>query len=295
MPAALKFITKELENAFNLNTSLGETSKRIYTSVYKRFLHLSDFTKMTDLSEDNIIKIIDVESIPPKSRQSLLDAAILVRRHNNASFEKLINYKMVLKKLVEKDKFEKNEILKDELSDKSVIELYIKTLFNEKNYVSYIVNYLLLSCGVRNLDLNLLITRDKNVTKSGFQSSINYLYVTSSYVMFIRNNYKTYKTYGQKRIKISRINFVHACNELLGGEFEKPLLTLQNGDEISEDSIGRVIQDMTYEKQGEGKYFKINIMDAKKDNNIRRIRELSNNRGTSLEEIFNSYDIDNKN
>tara|TARA_A100001201_G_scaffold142457_1_gene140724 strand:+ start:2767 stop:3651 length:885 start_codon:yes stop_codon:yes gene_type:complete len=290
-----KPITKELEKAFDSNTSLGESSKRIYTSVYKRFLNLSDYTKFTDLSEENIIKIITDDSIPPKSRESLLDVAILVRKYNNASFQKLVNHRDSLKQIIQKNKLVKNEKLKGELPDKSVLELYIKTLYNEKNYVPYIVNYLLLNFGVRNLDLNLLITRDKNVSLIGFQSSINYLYVTSSTVMYIRNNYKTYRTYGQKKIKITTKNFVKACNELLGGEFDKPLLTLKNGDEISEDSIGRVIQEMTYDKLGEGKYFKINIVDAKSDNNIKKIRELSNNRGTALETVFSEYDIDNKN
>jgi len=292
----LKPITKELEHAFNVKETLGDNSKRIYRSVYRRFLNLSDHTKVLDMSEANIIKLINDDTIPPKSQESLLDVVILVRKANNASYEKILKYKITqLKKSIDLRKLEKNEKLKSELPDKLQIERYIKTLYNDKNYVSYIVNYLLLNYGVRNLDLNLIITSDKDVTLNGNKSYVNYLYVTSSYVIYIRNNYKTYKTYGQKKIKITKGDFVKSCRELLSDNYDIPLLTLKNGDEISEDSIGRVIQEMTYNELGETLYFKINVVDAKQSNNIKRIRDLSNHRGSSLEVIFAEYDIDNKN
>jgi len=292
----LKPITKELENAFNINETLGDSSKMIYRSVYRRFLNLSDHTKLLDMSEANIIKLVNNDRIPPKSQESLLDVAVLVRRANNASYEKILKYKTIqLKKSIDKHKLEKNEKLKDELPDKKQIERYIKTLLNNKDYVSYIVNYLLLTYGVRNLDLNLILTSDKDVTLKGHNSEINYLYVTSTYVMFIRNNYKTYKKYGQKKIKIIKKSFVNACTQLLSDNYDTPLLKLKNGDPISEESIGRVIQEMTYNNIGEGMYFKVNIADSKKSNNIKRIRDLSNHRGTALETVFQEYDIDNKN
>jgi len=292
----LKPITKELENAFNINETLGDSSKMIYRSVYRRFLNLSDHTKLLDMSEANIIKLVNNDRIPPKSQESLLDVAVLVRRANNASYEKILKYKTIqLKKSIDKHKLEKNEKLKDELPDKKQIERYIKTLLNNKDYVSYIVNYLLLTYGVRNLDLNLILTSDKDVTLKGHKSEINYLYVTSTYVMFIRNNYKTYKKYGQKKIKIIKKSFLNACTQLLGDNYDTPLLKLKNGDPISEESIGRVVQEMTYNNIGEGIYFKVNIADSKKSNNIKRIRDLSNHRGTALETIFAEYDIDNKN
>ncbi len=292
----LKPITKELEQAFNINEKLGDSSKVIYRSVYRRFLNLSDHTKLLDMSEANIIKLVNDDSIPPKSQESLLDVAVLVRKANNASYEKILKYKTIqLKKSIEKRKFEKNEKLKDELPEKKQIERYIKTLENNKDYVSYIVNYLLLNYGVRNLDLNLIITSDRDVTTKAHKSQINYLYVTSTYVIYIRNNYKTYQTYGQKKLKIIKKSFLNACKQLLGDNYDTPLLKLKNGDPISEESIGRVIQEMTYNNIGESMYFKINIADSKKANNIKRIRDLSNHRGSALETVFAEYDIDNKN
>lgn len=291
-----KFIPKELQHAFDTNDTLGDNSKRIYRSVYRRFLNLSDFTKALDMSENKILKLIHDENIPPKSQESLLDVIIFVRRANDASYDRLMKFKRnQLKKSIDIHKFQKNEILKDELPEKKHLEQYIKVLYNKKQYTEYIVNYLLLNYGVRNLDVNLIITTDKDVTKNGYKSKMNYLYVNKSYVTFIRNNYKTVNTYGQIKLRITKKNFVTACAEILDQNYDIPLLTLKNGSEISEESVGRVVQDMTFNKIGEGMYMKVNILDAKQSNNIKRIRELSASRGTSLEEIFNSYDIDNKN
>jgi len=289
-------IGKELQHAFDMNELLKENSKMIYRSVYRRFIRMSDATKITDMSEANIIKVVNQEDIPPKSQESLLDVAILVRKAHDASYEKLLRFKTVqLKKTMDSRKLEKNEKLKGELPDKSQLDLYLKTLYNDKNYVAYIVNFLLLNYGVRNMDLNLIMTSDKGVILKSNKSKSNYLYITTAYVVYLRNNYKTYSTYGSKRIRIVKKSFLNACKQLLGDNYDVPLLKLKNGDEISEGSVGRVVQSMTYDGLGEGRYFKSLIVDAKKTKNIKRIRELADHRGTDVEEVFNSYDIDNQN
>ncbi len=284
----------ELEHAFQLNETLGESSKRIYRSVYKRLIELTDYTKIRDVSELVIIKAVDKDSIPPKSQESLIDVAILIRKFNNVGYEKLFKFKhSKIKKRIDIYKLEKNINLKEILPSKQTLERYTKTLYNDSKYVEYIVNYLLVNFGVRNKDLNLIITSDKDVMAKNAINKNNYLYVTVKYVVFIRNDYKTYDTYGQKKTRIVKRPFLSACLNLLGDNYDVPLLTLKNGDEISEESVGRVIQSMTYNELGEGNYMKINVLDAKESNNIKRIRELSANRGTAIETIFAEYDIDN--
>jgi len=63
---------------------------------------------------------------------------------------------------------------------------------------------------------------------------------------------------------------------------------------VSEDSVGKIIQRKTFKSLGEGKYYKINILDAKKNNNLKRIRELAKTRGHSLDTLFKDYDIQDK-
>lgn len=283
----------ELDNVLSTATTLGEKTKATYTSTYKRLMRLTGGKALLNMSEKSIIADIDVEGIPPNSKELLTTVSIVIRRQNNASFERLINFRdNTLKKRIHERKLAKNLELKDELPTKDVLEIYMKKLYIEKDYTGYVINFLLLNFGVRNMDLHCLITTDKEVTlKSNENSKINYLYVTKKYVMYIRNNYKTFATYGRKTNKIERRPFVIACNALLQDHFDVPLLKLDSGEAVSEKSINKVVQRRTYNELGEGKIFKINILDAKKARNIKRIRELAASRGTSIETVFRQYDI----
>jgi len=287
----------EFENTLSKITNLSESTKGTYISMYKRLMKLTENTPILNMSEQSIINAINIESIPPNSQNSLFTIALVIRRNNNASYEKLVKFRdnTLIKKIHER-KLEKNLVLKDELPSKKVLDTYLKKLYLEKDYVGYIINFLLLNYGVRNKDLNCIITADKEVTfLANKKSKLNYLYVTKKYVLYIRRDYKTYDTYGEKKHKIERRPFVESCLNLLDHNYDVPLLRLSSGEPISEESVNKIVQRKTYNELGEGKYFKINIMDAKKDRNIKRIRDLSASRGTSLETVFREYDIDNEN
>ena len=59
----------------------------------------------------------------------------------------------------------------------------------------------------------------------------------------------------------------------------------------NKSSIAYYIIKATYKQLGEGKYVKIIINHFRK--NLDKLKEISENRGTSLNEILKSYDIDN--
>ena len=145
----------------------------------------------------------------------------------------------------------------------------------------------MLRYGVRNKDLNLILTKNKDVISVGDKSKVNYLYITQKYVYFVRNDYKTFETYGKQKHRLEKSQFNRAVKAVLGDEYEKPLL----GQGVSEDSVSKIIQRNTYNELGEGKYFKIQLRDLKKQGNIKRIRELAKSRGTDLETVFQEYDI----
>ncbi len=284
-------LTKTLTN---LDGS-SKTSKGVYRSLYKRLMGLSGDKKLLDMSETNIIKLFDDESIPPKSQEALANVAAMIRNNNGASHSKINKFKdTTIKKRILAYKMEKNKALKDTLPDKKELDNYLKSLFVDKDYVGYIINFLLLNYGVRNKDLNCIITGDSDVIFKGHDTKHNYLYVTFRYVFYVRNDYKTYETYGRKVLKIERRPFQTACKALLDGNYDIPLLKLKNDEPISEDSVGKIVQRHTYNELGEGKYMKILVMAAKKDGNIKRIEELSKSRGTAIETILTEYDIDNQ-
>lgn len=285
----------ELEKALSTLDAAGKKSKSIYKSLYKRLMRLSGDKKLLDMSETKIIKLFDDESIPPKSQESLANVAFIVRKKNDASYSKITKFRdTTIKKRIFAYKMEKNKVLKDTLPEKKVLDSYLKSLSTDKDYVGYIINFLLLNYGVRNKDLNCIITGDSDVMLKAHDAKLNYLYVTHKYVVYIRNDYKTFETYGKKAIKIERRAFQTACKALLDGNYDIPLLKLKNDEPISEDSVGKIVQRHTFNELGEGSYMKILIMAAKKDGNIKRIQELSKSRGTDFETILSHYDVDNQ-
>ncbi len=282
----------ELEQAIKINDSIGDATKRTYKSMYKRLMKLSDDEPISNMSEDRIIKTINQDGIPPQSKNALLSVALYIRKSKGLKSDKIIKYRdttLFKDKLAYKE--QKNKILEEELPNLEKLEDYTKTLYKNEQYVPYIVNFLMLRFGLRNKDLNLVITKNQDVTFVKDKSSVNYLYVTKKYVTYVRNDYKTHSTYGKQKHRIEKSHFTRAVKAVLGDDYEKPLLKLPDGDGVSEDSVSKIIQRFTYNGLGEGKYFKIQIQDLKQQGNIRRIRELSKSRGTDLEVVFSEYDI----
>jgi len=282
----------ELEQAIKINDSIGDATKRTYKSMYKRLMKLSDDEPISNMSEDRIIKTINQDGIPPQSKNALLSVALYIRKSKGLKSDKIIKYRdttLFKDKLAYKE--QKNKILEEELPNLEKLEDYTKTLYKNEQYVPYIVNFLMLRFGLRNKDLNLVITKNQDVTFVKDKSIVNYLYVTKKYVTYVRNDYKTHSTYGKQKHRIEKSHFTRAVKAVLGDDYEKPLLKLPDGDGVSEDSVSKIIQRFTYNGLGEGKYFKIQIQDLKQQGNIRRIRELSKSRGTELSTIFQEYDI----
>ncbi len=255
-------------------------------------MKLTDNEPILNISQDRIIKTIHRDDIPPQSQNSLISVILTIRNSKDLKNDKLIKFRdttLFQEKLAYKEK--KNKVLEEELPSLETIEDYTKSLFKKEQYVAYIVNFLMLRFGLRNKDLNLVITNNQDVNYVSDKSNINYLYVTKRYIVYIRNDYKTHATYGKQKHKIEKSQFTRAVKAVLGDDYEKPLFQLADGDGVSEDSVSKIVQRFTYNNLGEGKYFKIQIQDLKKQANIRRIRELSKSRGTDLETLFQEYDI----
>jgi hypothetical protein len=66
--------------------------------------------------------------------------------------------------------------------------------------IDYVLFYILINYGVRNLDL-IINLQDDNGNE-------NYMYVNEKSIRYVRNNYKTYKQYGTKKISIKNPRFI---------------------------------------------------------------------------------------
>ena len=131
------------------------------------------------------------------------------------------------------------------------------------------------------MDLNLVLIADKKLA----DNSTNYIYKTNKYLLYVRNDYKTRDRYGVKKIKIYNSKMMKAFTELLKDGTEHNLITVQS-------NVNKFIQDRTYNSIGEGRYVKVVLNEYYKNGNLDGFKQVSNNRGTSLDVLYNDYNIE---
>jgi len=139
----------------------------------------------------------------------------------------------------------------------------------------YIICYILLHYGVRNKDINITFTslkRDTNKEK-------NWIWIKPrGKCIYIINDYKTAGVYGSKIIEIDDKEFNRAIR-MFYRTGERDLIPIQD--------YGHFIQQATYNKLGEIKYFKVLV--AEFWNDKQKLQSLSATRGTNIDTILNNY------
>ena len=285
----------EYEKFMNSIKEKSDATKKQYRIQYNKLFKLTE-KPIGETSEKKIIEILD--NIDNKNNsQALLNIAFLIRKMEGLSVTQLEKRRKQDKnKLVESVK-EKNVELKENLPSYSDIVEYMNYLYDKSEWTDYIINYLLINLQVRNQDLDFtIVSRKKDAT----DSKTNYMWLqnTKGKATFIRNVYKTATInapdgtnhgYGQKVNNITDKKFIVALRRVLGCQKSG----LDCGVFIpTKSAIAYHLQKATYKQLGEGKYFKIIVNHFR--NNIDKLKEISENRGTDLKTILNSYDIEKK-
>jgi len=272
----------------------SEATKKQYRIQYNKLFKLVE-KPIGETSEKKILGILD-EIDNKNNSQALLNIALLVRKMEGLSVVQLEKKRKQDKdKLIEAVK-EKNVELKENLpSYKDIVE-YMDYLYDKGEWTDFIINYLLIYLQVRNQDLDFTIVSRK---RDASDKNKNYMWLQNSKgkATFIRNVYKTAVIhapdgehgYGQKVNNITDKRFIIALRRVLGCQKSG----LDCGTFIpTKSAIAFHIAKATYKQIGEGKYFKIVVNHFR--NNIDKLKEISNNRGTDLKTILTSYDINMK-
>ena len=271
---------------------VSDNTKNNYTSYYNRLLKKLGTDTVIENSNRVIIDTLNSSEILPNSIKTFITVVIRIKRNANVNVDSLISYRNgKLSKEINKYDSDKKIELNKILPSYDEIKKYMNNLLNQDKFRDYIINYLLINYGVRNLDCDLLITTDKSVTLKRYIAKENYLYVTPRYIIYQRNNYKASSVYGRKSYKIVNLSFRNSVNFMLGNKKECRLLFGCEGNTYNEKQIGNIVLNSTFNKIGESSYFKILIKHYQLENNIDMIRFLSNSRGTDLNTIFKYHNI----
>jgi len=267
----------ELEQSFQ-NKQISENTKRNYMYAYNKLMNMTNNELISNLTDTRIVKMMKEIDIPPMSKNGMISVAINILKSYNKPIKALEKYREQIVKVHYNNK-QNDTITADRLVSIKQLKDYTKQLYKDRKYIDFIINYIMINYGVRNMDLDLIIVKDK----SQVNDTDNFIYATTKYVVVVINKYKTASTYGKKRFTIYNNDLIRAVNNLLGDNNELKL--------INAVDINAYIQSRTLNNMGEGLVFKSIIAELAKQNKIDKIRELSKHRGSNVDTIFKDYHI----
>tara|TARA_R100000697_G_C5463633_1_gene200372 strand:- start:1326 stop:2222 length:897 start_codon:yes stop_codon:yes gene_type:complete len=275
-----KKTNKELLLAF-----IDSVKNKLSPQTQKTYLQISNTLPISILTtQSTIIKKLNELYNNPNTKALYLNMIILVRRHNQEETDKLIKFRNSLRDDIIKIRKEKMSETKNDLP--SYDELLGK--LNEMSGVNYIINYLFVKYGLRNKDVNLKVVSKLPKDKE----DENYLVYNKNKAVLDINDYKTDKTFGNKSIIITDKRFIQELKDLKldDGEY---LIKKKNGDKLKMSSFNERILNMSIDKMGEAKIFKVLIAHLLDKKDFKKIEELVASRGTSISTIMKSYNIYN--
>ena len=257
---------------------------------------ISDQTKKTYLqtaktlpfnittSQPTIIKKLKELYNNPNTLSLYLNMIILVRRHLNLEHEKLIKLRNDLRDAIIKLRKENMTSTKSELPNYNEINEKL----NELVGIRYILNYLLITYGLRNKDINLLYVNKLPSNKE----DENYLVQTKNSIKLDINDYKTDNTFGNKSITITDKKFKDELNKL-NLKDNTYILPKRDGSKLKVNSFNDKVLSLTIDGLGETKIFKILVKHLLDKKDFNKLEDLVNSRGTSLSTIMKSYNVYN--
>jgi len=284
--------SKEFDDFRASYSTKSKVTQGVYDSMYRKLRALLQDEDIASVSQRRVIEV--AESVDNRNtQQALINIAYLIRKKEGMAINELETFRKKNQKLLEEKLFEANDNLIKKLPSYTTLVDYINDLLKAKKYIQYVINYLLVYYQVRNADLEFDFVLLKKDTKDDTK---NYMWYNARMkrVHYIRNVYKTAKIvkpdgtttgYGQKINIIDDPVFVKVLRILAKEQrkADKPIVFIPNSDNYH-------IKKVTYEGLGEGNIFKIVVNKFRTDPNM--LKQISNNRGTDINTILQSYDIE---
>ena len=285
----------ELETFRKTFANKSKVTNNVYNSNYKKLREMLGDVDIASVSQQKVIELAKTLD-NRNSQQSLINIAYLIRKNEGMAIHELETFRKKNQSVIKDKVYESNTNLMDSLPSYNTIVDFTNDLLKDEKYVHYVINYLLINCQVRNADLIFDFVLFKRDTKD---TSKNYLWYSSKSktVHYIRNVYKTAKIvkpdgtttgYGQKVIKITDPKFIKVMKIFVNYQKkeQKPVVFFPNSD------AGYYVRKMTYNNLGETAYFKIVVNNFRNDANM--LKQISYNRGTDINTILESYDIESE-
>lgn len=276
------------------NLPVKESSKKIYKYAYKKLqsINFAFFTDDVDVLKNKFS--MNQNFITPNQKLLCLNLIIVLYKKKEINIDSFLNYRTELTKKNTEYKYSKLKEKKKELIgiDYKRLKLELKNVYDliENNgfnifdkidkarYIKYIINFLFLNFCCRNADVNVKILKEDD-------GEGNRLIINKENVMFIRRDYKTFKTYGQKNNKIKNEKFLKVIQHYYKKYPDDYLITQDKHTlfnqlrkylilELKENEICKLVIDYHY-----------------KNEDTAKIRKIGEYRGTSIPVLEQNYNL----
>jgi hypothetical protein len=276
-----------------INEGMMPSSQKTYKNSYLKLrdvLGLADKRKRVKnvfLLDDILIKLNDIPN--PNTRYSVFK--IVVKLFPEKQYEDTIaNYFTEIKTVVRKHKVCDNKQLQTTIASYDDINKAIK---KETNPLVYITSFLIFRVNSRNQDIAYTKVHKSVDNEDALDNSMNHLYIKNGKAVWIRNIYKTAKTYGQKRNVINVKKFVAMIQQFLGEADSKMLYSKSDGSPVSITSVASYLRRRIVLGLTEGEIVKSVLSHIEKNGDNQMLRAVADNRGTSIAVLMKEYDVNN--
>lgn len=286
-------IQKELETFLGSSAFKSNSTISTYKNSHKR---LTNFLKkpIHQSSEEEIIKAIYELSNNPNTRTTLLSGGLVFYNLANKSKEHLLKEKIRLLDDIKKHQSKKASEKKNDLPSVEDLNKKINELFVSGDYQGAIMLWLMVNFNTRNQDVNLRIVNTIHETKR--EKKDNYLVRRKNDFVYIRRNYKTFKSFGEKRNifrnnMISRAVSSYVKNYPEGGDGNIYLIQ-KKGKRLTDGAIANFVKQKTPNNITESDINKIQVTNIKNIADYDLLKKMAENRGTDINNIITYYNLD---
>jgi hypothetical protein len=273
------------EFIMNLDKPVTAGTEKAYRSQYLTIR--GNFEKpLNQVSNSDFIKYLNSATtkggkpLTINTQKNLMNLMVMVKKQvNEKEYRELYEQREKLREDVNVELKEKHENLDTDLIIKyDELVQFLKLQTN----ASYIINYILLYYCTRNRDLNLTIAE----YSGEMPDTGNWLLIDDDKVIFVRNDYKTYNTYGQLIFNITQKIFIKNVKQLYKKGDTKLLKSI---------SLDKEIRGYTMKSLSETAICKIVIHHFLTSNRYSEVLEISKRRGSSLDALLQNYNFNYKN
>ena len=269
------------EFIMNLDKPVTAGTEKAYKSQY--LIIRSNFQKpLNQVSNKEFIEYLNKattkggKEISTNTKKNLMNLMVMVKKQvDEKEYRELYELREKLREDVSTEIKAKHENLNtDNIVKYDELVQYLKLQTN----TSFIINYILLYYCTRNRDLNLTIAE----YSGEMPDTANWLLIDTDKVIFVRNDYKTYNTYGQLIFNITNKTFIKNVKQLYKKGDTKLLKSI---------SFDKEIRGYTMRGLSETDICKIVVYHFLTSNRYSEVLEISKRRGSSLDALLQNYNF----